>query len=114
GKASDPSGCPVRGSRKAKDAENDRPKKNAVSSAEPSTVEDSGARHYVYRPSLLMTVTSSNCPTRNAVPEASAMRGVESHAEMTTAMAKPASTTLRAAAGPNRRLVRSLTRKATG
>ncbi len=95
-------------------AEKASEKKIAVSSAEPTMVDNSGARHQVCRRSRLNTVRSSIWPARKAVPDAAAMRGLDSHTEMTTAMAKPASTTLRAATGPERRLVRSLTRKATG
>ena len=47
-------------------------------------------------------------------PEAMAMRGVASHTDATTASTKPSATTVRAACIPKRRLVRSLTRKATG
>ena len=61
---------------------------------------------------------------RNAVPEAIATRAVTRGpnspwiwvpiAEQATPAAKPASTTLRAAAGPWRRLTISFTRKAKG
>ena len=89
-------------------------KNSAVSTAEPNRLPASGACHQLMRRSRLNTPMSRSWPNRKAVPEASAMRGVASQIDSITARAKPKYTTCRATAGPKRRLVRSLTRKATG
>ncbi len=77
-------------------------------------VETRGARHQEPRRSRSNTQTSKSCAARKAVPEASAIRGVANHTDSTTASAKPAKTTRRAAAGPISRLARSVTRNANG
>ena len=89
-------------------------KKRAVSRVDPSADETSGACHHLAFRSRSNTHTSASWATRNAPPEAAAMRGVASHAESAAAHAKPTSTTRRAPRGPKRRLVRSVTRKANG
>ena len=60
------------------------------------------------------TAMSNSCPTRNAVAEAIAIRGVDRNADRHSATAKPAITTVRARVGPSKRLVRSETRNANG
>ncbi|MNV60928.1 hypothetical protein D3C71_1534130 [compost metagenome] len=57
---------------------------------------------------------SSNCATMNAEHDATAIRGVAIQIDNTTATAKPAHATRRAACGPKRRLIRLLTRNAMG
>src|SRR5262249_53112768 len=49
-------------------------KKIAVSSTDPASEANTGARHQDLRRSRLNTVTSSNWPIRKAEPEAAAMR----------------------------------------
>src|SRR5690606_20987342 len=114
GKASEESGTPSAESIKAKLAEKAMPKNRSVSITDPANEAKSGAFHQWAARRREKIVVSSNCAKRNAAPEAIAIRGVERMKLITTAMAKPTSTTLRAAAGPNWRLVRSLTRNATG
>ena len=57
---------------------------------------------------------SSSCATMKAEHEAMAMRGVATHTDNTTATRKPIHATRRAGPGPKRRLIRLLTRNATG
>ena len=85
-----------------------------VSSAEETSEENMGACHQALLRSRWKIETSSNWATRNAEPEAIAMRGVANQIERITATAKPATTTSRARCGPKARLERSVTRKATG
>ena len=89
-------------------------KNTAVSRIEPSADEASGASHHFAFRNRSNTCTSTSWAMRKALPEAAAMRGVASHAESTTAHAKPTRTTRRAPLGPKRRLVRSVTRNANG
>jgi 2-dehydro-3-deoxyphosphogalactonate aldolase len=107
------------GKRGERAAEKASEKNSAVSSADPSTEEVNGARHHDPSRSLSKTRTSSSCAARKARPEPTAMRSVvrptpAASSEQATPATKPAATTRRAAAGPSRRLVRSVTRKASG
>src|SRR5690348_2031605 len=108
GAASEPSGLPKAKSRKAKLAAKASEKKITVSSAELTIDEKSGGRHQAWRRSRSKIVMSRSWATRNAVPEAIAMRGVASQIDRITAITKPATTTLRAPITPNRLLARSV------
>src|SRR3546814_7539915 len=60
-------------------------KKSAVSTTEPMAEDTSGARHHAPARRRLQIATSSSWATRNAVPDAMAMRGVASQIDSTTA-----------------------------
>jgi len=87
---------------------------NAVSSVALHVVATLGARHQWPWRRRSNTVISRSCEQINAVHEASAIRGVATQIESTTATANPTHATLRAERGPNRRLMRLLTRNASG
>ena len=89
-------------------------KNSAVSTAEPSVDDASGARHHDAARSRSKTATSKSWAIRKAVPDARAMRGVASQTDRITARTNPAMITRRAALGPSVRLVRSVTRNAIG
>ena len=91
-----------------------RLKKIAVSMTEAATEPHNGAFHQLCWRSRLNTATSSSCETMKAVPEASAMRHGATSPDTSTATAKPAQATRRAACGPMARLVRSHTRNTNG
>ena len=88
--------------------------KIAVSRVALQLVATAGARHQLPRRSRSNTVMSSSCAQMKAMHEATAMRGVAIHTDSSTATANPAQATRRAACGPKRRLIRLLTRNATG
>ncbi|MNL41806.1 hypothetical protein D3C87_1642300 [compost metagenome] len=89
-------------------------KNRTVSITVPIIDAASGAFHQVWRRSSLKTEISRSWPIRKAVPDAIAMRGSDSQKESATPTTKPTNTMRRAIAGPNWRLARSVTRKATG
>ncbi len=88
------------------------------------TGEISGARHQRPWRKRLKMVMSRSCAARKAAPEPMATRRVTRGPnspctcvpmkEQTIPVTKPASTTLRAAAGPSKRFTISFTRKAKG
>ncbi|MNT90878.1 hypothetical protein D3C72_2318860 [compost metagenome] len=86
----------------------------AVSSTAASSVATSGARHQVPWRRRLNTLMSSHCESKNAEPDAMAMRTGASTSEAATATANPTHATRRACCGPWARLTSSLTKKATG
>src|SRR5690606_23339817 len=88
--------------------------KIAVSAVALQVVATIGARHQLPARRRSNTVMSSSWATMKAVQEATAIRGVAIQIDSSTAMAKPTHATCRAARGPKRRLIRLLTRNATG
>jgi hypothetical protein len=66
------------------------PKNTTVSTIEPSAEPAKGACHQGARRRRSNTTMSSNWPTRNAVPEATAIRHGASSSEAATPAAKPA------------------------
>src|SRR5688572_28855527 len=89
-------------------------KNSSVSMTEATSEPISGAFHHDWLRQRLKTLTSASCETMKAAPEASAMRQGATARDTATAMAKPVQATRRAAPTPTARLVRSVTRKATG
>src|SRR5512133_2641285 len=89
-------------------------KKRPVSTTEATAEPNSGAFHHDMVRSLLKATMSSNWPTMNAMPDATAMRQGASAKDTSTAIAKPVQATRRAAGAPTARLVRSVTKKAMG
>ncbi|MCW0415588.1 hypothetical protein NB689_001342 [Xanthomonas sacchari] len=85
-----------------------------MSSVALQVVATIGARHQRPRRSRSNTVMSSNCAAMKARHEAAAMRGVAIQIDSSTASANPHQATRRAARGPKRRLIRLLTRNASG
>jgi hypothetical protein len=111
---SEPSGAPKNPSMNAKAGAKAIEKNSAVSSSEPGREALSGGTSQNRFLSRENTAMSNSCPTRNAVAEAIAIRGVDRNADRHSATAKPAITTVRARVGPSKRLVRSETRNANG
>lgn len=68
-----------------------------------------GARHQLPSRRRSNTLMSSNCAAMKALHEATAMRGVASQIDSSTASANPHQATWRAARGPKRRLTKLLT-----
>ena len=88
--------------------------KIAVSTVALQVVATIGARHQLPARSRSNTVISNSWAPMKAEHEATAIRGVAIYTDNTTATAKPAQATRRAACGPKRRLIRLLTRNAIG
>ena len=89
-------------------------KNSAVSTADATTEEISGALHHADFLNLLNIKTSNSCATKNAVPEASAIRTSANTIEKTTPSPKPNRMTFCAIDVPKILLFRSVTRNASG
>ena len=95
-------------------AANAMEKNSAVSTADPSVDDARGARHHDAARNRSKTATSSIWATRKAAPDAMAMRGCRKPDRQDHGQDKAAAITSRAALGPRVRLVRSVTKNATG
>lgn len=83
--------------------------KMVVSRVALQVVATMGARHQLPLRKRSNTLMSSNCAAIKALQEATAMRGVASQNESSTANANPHQASVRAARGPKRRWIRLLT-----
>ncbi len=83
--------------------------KMVVSRVALQVVATMGARHQLPSRRRLNTLMSSNRAAMKALQEATAMRGVASQIDSSTASANPHQATWRAARGPKRRWIRLLT-----